>query len=269
MESEKQHFRHILLFYYRKGKSGVQATSTYLFVNFKYMTCVNVYCCGCMCSLLFIFCNCLATFKYFYIYLNLLFTYGNVARTEPSYPFSRKVNDLTPSLRNSERINGRGLYARLYTSTIAHTETRRDETRRDETRHARGVIGNAAFNVRGRTKLPEDYKAAGGSQGRLTPKGPSNVRRAGATTDVDLHDNHHRVTAETGNDSDDDDDDDSDDSNDDNDDGNDDDNDNDNDNDNNVNGEDMLVEERYVNRRTNSMTLAPTILTAHDSDDLR
>ncbi|KYN31609.1 hypothetical protein ALC56_14107 [Trachymyrmex septentrionalis] len=29
MESEKQHFRHILLFYYRKGKNAVQARKNY------------------------------------------------------------------------------------------------------------------------------------------------------------------------------------------------------------------------------------------------
>ncbi|KYN34810.1 hypothetical protein ALC56_10778 [Trachymyrmex septentrionalis] len=28
MESEKQHFRHILLFYYRKGKNAVEARKT-------------------------------------------------------------------------------------------------------------------------------------------------------------------------------------------------------------------------------------------------
>ena len=83
-----------------------------------------------------------------YVPTNIYGYNGNVARTEASYPFSRKVNDRWAC----KTPNGSGRERFIRASTIVHT---------DETRDARGVIGNAAFNVRGQTKLPEDYKAAG------------------------------------------------------------------------------------------------------------
>lgn len=73
---------------------------------------------------------------------------------EPNRLSHFRVRLTTAGLVKLQTPNGSAgeVCTRVHTSAAAHT---------DETRDARGVIGNAAFNVRGRTKLPRDYKAAG------------------------------------------------------------------------------------------------------------